>query len=371
MRVEVVSTLTLTLCLVQIDLAPGLVLDKSTVKAVNIFFRHGARTPVAKIPKNADFSDHVWVEGPGQLTKEGKLQMYRVGTQLRDLYDGFVDTIYSDKELFATSTQVPRTFMSAACVLAGLYEPDRHQKWSETILWSPVPVWTDDHYIDQEYLVNAKNKCPNYEKDQAMSISTLRRENMQNYTDIFDYVSLYGGKRIYDYFDLFEIWDNLECLNHNHLPLPLWASEVYPEKLREIQAKLLRSYIVGTPRMVKLMAGNYMKNLHDQFEMAREGKQTHKLVLHAGHDFSMTSVMAALGIFERIINPSDAVILELHETATGHIVQFLYIDVGGRRISTFNIPRCGNPCFLDTFINITAPIIFSDWKTECGNKIDT
>lgn len=365
---KVWGTFTLVLCSLLTDSIHGLVLDKSTVKAVNIFFRHGARTPVSKLPKRAIFTDHVWKDSSGQLTKEGKIQMYRVGLQLRELYDGFLDSIYSERDLYATTTQVPRTFMSAACLLAGLYAPDQYQKWSDLILWSPVPIWTDNRFIDQEYLVHSKNTCPNFEKDQAMSIRTLRKENINNYTDVFEFVSSYGGKPIYDYFDLFEIWDNLECLNHNHLPLPLWSSEVYPEKLTEIQGKVLRSFIVGTPRMIKLMAGNFMKSLHDQFEEAREGKEPPKLLMHAGHDFSMTSILGALGIFERIVNPSDTLILELHKTAKGHIVQSLYIDKGGRRVSTFNIPKCGNPCFLDTFINITAPIIFSDWQTECGRK---
>lgn len=57
-----------------------------------------------------------------------------------------------------------------------------------------------------------------------------------------------------------------------------------------------------------------MEEIHRQFKEAQLKLPTvKKLVIHGGHDFSMTANLAALGIFEKIVNPGDAIILELHE----------------------------------------------------------
>lgn len=74
--------------------------------------------------------------------------MFKKGQFLRSIYNGYISDLYLDNETSIKTTNIMRTYMSAAMVLAGMYPPKSYQKWSnlETV-WQPIPIYNDspDH----------------------------------------------------------------------------------------------------------------------------------------------------------------------------------------------------------------------------------
>lgn len=57
-------------------------------------------------------------------------------------------------------------------------------------------------------------------------------------------------------------------------------------------------------------------------EVEEKSDKLKKFIVHGGHDFSMTANLAALDIYDKIVNPGNAIIFELHEVPfAGFFVQ--------------------------------------------------
>lgn len=63
--------------------------------------------------------------------------------KLRSMYDGFLPTTFYPKDIYASSDLVERVILSGELVLAGLYPPLGWQIWNSSILWQPIPLYTN------------------------------------------------------------------------------------------------------------------------------------------------------------------------------------------------------------------------------------
>lgn len=103
-------------------------------------FRHGARNIEKTYPNDPYKNEKFWPEGLGQLTKEGKRQLFELGLYLRRRYNNLLGARYSPNDVYIQSTDVDRTLMSAQACLAGLFVPSEEETWNDRILWQPIPV---------------------------------------------------------------------------------------------------------------------------------------------------------------------------------------------------------------------------------------
>jgi len=74
--------------------------------------------------------------------------MYKKGQFFRQMYNDHISELYLDSEILMRTTNIRRTHMSAAMVLAGMYPPKTYQKWSDSeTVWQPIPIYNDspDH----------------------------------------------------------------------------------------------------------------------------------------------------------------------------------------------------------------------------------
>lgn len=91
----------------------------------NLFFiflnlRHGARSPLSLKGKHKDLLGGKW-NFKSDLTPLGIKQHYNIGQKNKERYSNFIKQNYDPKEIKIYSTPFPRTIMSAASELLGLY----------------------------------------------------------------------------------------------------------------------------------------------------------------------------------------------------------------------------------------------------------
>jgi lysosomal acid phosphatase len=114
-----------------------------SLELVQIVFRHGDRTP-NKVYPNDPNEPAVWDKygGFGQLTQQGMQRHFEYGAYLRARYDGYLTKLYNINKVLILSTNFPRTLMSCASLLAGLYPPVDFQLWNQQLAWQPISIPT-------------------------------------------------------------------------------------------------------------------------------------------------------------------------------------------------------------------------------------
>ena len=89
--------------------------DSSTLKALFVVSRHGARAP--SLVYDA-VNETAWPNGMGQLTDRGKWQTHRIGEVLRIKYPKFLSGSMDEVEF--RSARLPRIIESAQMIWKGL-----------------------------------------------------------------------------------------------------------------------------------------------------------------------------------------------------------------------------------------------------------
>uniref|UniRef100_A0AC34FMQ3 Uncharacterized protein n=1 Tax=Panagrolaimus sp. ES5 TaxID=591445 RepID=A0AC34FMQ3_9BILA len=107
---------------------------------VHALWRHGERNP-RKLFHGDLNNDSAFPEGLGQLTKNGINQLYTIGKhfQARYMYEfQFLTPEYLHSEVYARSTDIDRTIISAMAFYSGLYSNGTN----EAHILAPVPIHT-------------------------------------------------------------------------------------------------------------------------------------------------------------------------------------------------------------------------------------
>ena len=153
---------------------------------------------------------------------------YELGQWLRQRYNGFLSTNYSEEEIFVRSTDVDRTLMSALSSLAGLYPPSEYWKWNSDLAWQPIPVHTLPLRMDI-LLSNHHNECPRLdEKKEELKSSSYMKSFYDDNKDLFEYISAHSGWDVKTVEQLEYIYDSLLVESENNKTLPVWTNSVFP-----------------------------------------------------------------------------------------------------------------------------------------------
>ncbi|KAK0161279.1 hypothetical protein PV327_009766 [Microctonus hyperodae] len=185
---------------------------RNSLQQVAIIFRHGDRTPTETYP-NDPYINYTWEDGWGSLTKKGMLQLYNLGTWLRDEYDLLIDKKFKSSEVQIKSSYADRCIMSAQALLAGLFPPIKEDQFINDLSWRPVPVQSIPRNVDK--LITVKSHCPKLDHALKEAYINESKSSDKQLASYYKQLSHHTGKKIKTITDVEFLYNTLEieCLN--------------------------------------------------------------------------------------------------------------------------------------------------------------
>ncbi len=261
--------------------------------------RHGDRMPCHAISS----SPYAWELGLGELTPLGINQEYLLGKSFRTRYVeqlGFLPPKYKDNSIYARSTNINRTIISAQSFLCGLYPP-----YTGPLLdngtpalpygYQPIPVRTVPEDQDRILLgINVNKKRYKEMVRQYVFNTDEWKKETSSCEDKFGRWSEIFGVKITNLMDLNDSGDNVNVRLLKGVPLPEGLTETEAREIVRLFQWTMAE--VCKPRKIScFIAREFMNELIAHMEKAVKGPRQYSFILYSGHDTTLIPVLSALG----------------------------------------------------------------------------
>ncbi|KAJ6648315.1 Testicular acid phosphatase like [Pseudolycoriella hygida] len=344
--------------------------NDDTLVFAHVIFRHGHRTTLESFP-NDPYKDEskYWPEGFGQLTNEGKRQQFELGKYFRRRYGKLISSKYSRNEVYIQSTDFDRTIMSAQVNLAGLFPPNDEEKWSNEILWQPIPVHTIPCELDHVLL--AGRPCPKYEAARAkvMKESPEIQSIYSEHANLFKSLTENTGQDIKTVDDVFYLWMTLHFQKNRNLPLADWAEKAV-QPMSVVEKIAMKRFLLntGTPELARLKSGFLIKEIMERVSSKIFGtlEPNRSLWLYSAHDDTIANFLNSLRLYEPHFPPlASSIHLELFVTKEKeYYMQIFYRQANEEYPKSLNLPGGSDKFTIDEFYKLYANLIPGEFEVE-------
>ncbi|KAL7734385.1 hypothetical protein ACLKA6_010718 [Drosophila palustris] len=336
--------------------------DESTLELLHVVFRHGPRTPADTYPRDPYVNETYYPFGWGQVTNNGKRELFNIGTWLRKRYGKFLAPYYSPDLVHAQATGVPRTHMTMQTVLASFFPPKgTSMEWNSKYNWQPIPVFSQE--LNEDTLLLVRTPCPRYfEALHEVYEKPEVKAEIAPYLDMFKELASHTGLSFNEPEDVQSLYLTLLAEQEWGLDLPDWTKEYFPEKMQFLTEQ---SYVynVYTPEMQKIKAGPFLKKMFDEMQQKRNETlkpDRRKLFIYTGHDSTVVNVLSALKIWERQLpRYSVMALFELHKNKeTGdYWVEIYFRNNQKAPAEKLTVPGCDFQCPLDKLLELAKDVV--------------
>lgn len=246
-------------------------------------YRHGERD----IPKHIE------------LTNEGKMRLFELGKYFHKRYGKLIGDGYQPDKIYVLATDHDRAIMSAQANLAGMFEPNKTEKWHEHILWQPVPVHTLPMVLDNILRPRYEDRCPRYDKMYNWYIkkSPEAKEMYKKYGYLFKEWARKTGKKVKHVEHVFSIYKKFLSQKQQNQTIPPWAEDACaPGGPMEEIAKVV--YVLrAKPDLVRIRSGFLLKEMLERFKAKKNGElePDRALYMYSAHSSTITTLLNGLG----------------------------------------------------------------------------
>ncbi|CAG7729086.1 unnamed protein product [Allacma fusca] len=319
--------------------------NRETLKAVQILFRHGDRTP--------DIGDMI---GLGRITDKGKKEAFDLGLFLRDRYNDFLPLEYSPDDITLISSDSDRTIQSASLVAYGLYRNfNLAATWAdpEQVQYDPIPV---RHIPKQEdkYLQYGKS-CPRWDQLYQEAVGKFTYDFIVENPDV---IEIYTTRK-----DNVSLFDPHRSITSRIDPLIAFQDEILYNMTHGSPVEDWALELINIPNFFALF--NNFEEIHQK-----------KMTLYCGHDKTLFTLMVTLGIEDKqvmLLPPTASVLMiELHQNLTSVEGGEPYLEIWYRNSTSsepyhLTIPECGKPCYFSKVKDMKKEVIPLNFESECLN----
>jgi len=330
------------------------------LELVQVLMRHGERTPLFKEmyptdPYNVSIYEP-W--GLGQLTNQGKLTEYRIGTMLRQRYHKFLGTIYYPRDIYAVSSDTDRTKMSLQLMLAGLYPPDISQVWNPNLRWLAIPTYYAPKKVDMLF---KSTECPAYKAALAETKEMKEvRDKIAVYEDFYKFLSEKTGATIENALNLYNM---LTAQKNFNLTLPEWCTDDVYRRMQEVIVLEyeIRSY---TTQLKRLNGGMLIKKFIDNINKRSTSR---KMYVYSGHEVNIAAFAKAQNISEpKLPDYGSAFILEkLRDDSGQFYIKILFWTGTTGKLMEIKLTNYNDVCPLENYLELVRNVIPLEKELTC------
>uniref|UniRef100_A0A915ER48 Uncharacterized protein n=1 Tax=Ditylenchus dipsaci TaxID=166011 RepID=A0A915ER48_9BILA len=264
----------------KVDLLLPAICDDGQIQLVQVFFRHGERSPTTfvKFPNEPDSILENFPYEHGELTNRGIQQEFTLGSNLREEYAKLVEYKYRSSQLRVYTGLDNRTITSAQTVLASFLPPTPDQQWN-AIPWQPIPVVTQP--IIDHVSFGIFDHCPAL-KETIINEPVTSTKNGRLHPDLYIFQKVLDGvktRKMLDYL----------------LPLPTWyaSSGQLISEIDKMQDDLHTKFIDA---FVDSIGGWHYDQILGKMDDSINNRTKHKIVFYSGHDTNTLTVGRFLNI---------------------------------------------------------------------------
>ncbi|KZC05263.1 Venom acid phosphatase Acph-1, partial [Dufourea novaeangliae] len=334
-------------------------------------FRHGEKVPhreYQNYPTDPYKDQSYYPMGNGDLTNQGKLREYRIGTMLRERYDRYFGPDYWPEKIYARSTDVPRTQLSLQLVLAGLFPPSEKQTWNPHLPWIPTSTFFVPYETDNLLF---PHHCPRYKEEYEKFLQQQNTQDIVNkYKSVFNYLTQHSGKVVNTTSAITYLYNLFKEQAAQNLTLPKWTESVYPVPMKEIIALdfKLRSY---TRTLKRLNGGILLRKILEDIKLYKMGKlepYDRKAFLFAAHEMNVAAFAKTLDLDEPVIPAYGSTIIfeTLRDRKRTYYVRVLIWTGVSEQLIIQTIPGCTELCPFEQFLNIVKDVLPNDEEYSCN-----
>lgn len=368
--------------------------QKDSLRAAALLFRHSVISPKYTPPK----VQTEWPMGFMQLTSVGIRDMYQRGQELRRRYVdelGLISETYHPDEVYVRASNTDRALQSAQMLVLGLfplgtgpdpsiYDPSLTAAPAPELAFTAVPIHSVA--LEEDSVLRpwtGKANCTKYRKYvKGLSKTALYHDQGQKYADFLQRISAITGVAEGEppaqiLYEVNEIYEPLSANVQHNLALPEGISDEDMELMGAL-ADWNYHYQFSGKQVGHITGGPFVGEIASVFyRFVETGGQGPKLWIYSGHQRTMLSLEAALGIetertngsalFEGRVPPLGShYAFELHEVSEGEFAVRLVFD-SGEESRPITIPGCdGEMCSLESFIAVAREIVPPDWRKACN-----
>ncbi|XP_055351647.1 prostatic acid phosphatase-like [Paramacrobiotus metropolitanus] len=358
------------------------------LKFLIAIFRHGYRA-TAYTYKNDPHGESVWPSGFSSLTPRGVQQHYKLGSYLRQRYDGYINPKRAVKEIYVRATNYDRTIQSAMANMAGWFPPAATDVWANTALgklWRPFPVRLADDptLLGETDCERIDDKAYRGRPDLQKIFDTIEFEHKE----FLDHVRRQSGEpnmRVQK--GLEEVSDVLRCQKYNGVKLPEWVTDEVYDKIQYLDNLRFHVWVGGNGdvQRARVNAGkllrHFITSFRNKINNVTKVMKEYKAYAYASHDNSIGGLLSCLDLYDYDLrNPvahiplyANMLLFELYNDNTVRILHkndTTEDDFTSKDPIVLKHPECDVYCPLDKLDQLTReyqPDSDDVWKGECEN----
>uniref|UniRef100_A0A0K0G2U0 Histidine phosphatase superfamily n=1 Tax=Strongyloides venezuelensis TaxID=75913 RepID=A0A0K0G2U0_STRVS len=363
-------------------------IDTSTVMIIYAL-RHGNRNPSKYFESNP--LKRGWgEEGPLELNRRGKNEVFNFGVRLRHFLNGFIRRNFNGSEVNLYTSSANRCQMTLQLVSAAVFRPIGYGSWRDNLDWSPTPYNIVDDLL-RPYAKKCDAVKAAWEPIEKEVIPEIQ-EQVKSNQDIINFFEREGGIFKFDstrpYNELANIADNFHNYQIYRKPFPDFVTNVNFSNYNQTNlVEKVLTFIEG-PQIAcandkkcgYFMGGNWLSHIKN--ELLKKANKTNnypvKMIGYSSHTEILLSTMKLMGIDQNEVRTGCGFIIQLREKPfwslkilkhntiyqnnklTGHSVTIANYSKSLKKISMNN-----GWIDLKNFTNFIQNNTLDDWEEIC------